>query len=216
LEDLGEVLDHDLSEEEKAKILRRLDLVVDQSNSHDLENLAASIKTFITNDHPNLVTEVPHFWKKVLIKFKAEEAKWVTRTRLKITILACLSFLGVRMVFYPVLIISLLRNPGELSTLLISLIDEHLVKNASGLTWYQARIGIEGSIGIVLLVSVILLLIRKDKTGILLSYVALIFSLTVVNLVVFYFNQFSALYMAILQFIVLLLIMRFRNRFLKI
>jgi hypothetical protein len=216
LEDLGEVLDHDLSEEEKAIIIKRLDYVIVQADHPDIENLAESIKTFITNDHTYLVEEAPHFWERALIKFKAFEIKWVTRTKLKLIIISCLTLLGARMVFYPILIMSLLRNPNQLSILIMSLIDEHLVKNPTGLTWYQARVGIEGSIGILLLVSVVLLLIRKEKNGILLSYVALIFSLTVVNLVIFYFNQFSAIIMSVLQFVVLLLIMRYRNRFMKI
>ena len=212
LEDMGEVLDNDLSEEEKLIILKRLEDVVHRTNEPDLENLAASIKTFISNDHTYLVKEVPHFWERWLIKASAFEKKWLTRIKLKIIIVCGLIFLGARMVFYPIMIISLIRNPGELSNLLIHLIDEHLVLNGSGLTWYQARFGIEGSIGLVLLVSVILLLIRKERAGILLSYIALIFSLTIVNLVIFYFNQFSAVFMAVLQFIVLLFVMRFRNR----
>jgi hypothetical protein len=216
LEDLSEVLDHDLSEEEKNIIIKRLDVVMSQSPQEDTKNLAESIKTFIINNRPNLVEEVPHLWEKTWNKFREFERKWITRIKLKTMIVVGLLFLGARMIFYPILVISFIRNPTELSRIIMGLINERLVNSASGLTWYQARMGLEGSLGLVLLISALLIIFRKEKTGMLLGYLALIFSLTLVNLVVFYFNQFSTITIAFVQFIVLLLIQRYRDRFVKI
>jgi hypothetical protein len=216
LEDLNEVLDHDLSEEEKDIILHKLDIVIDQANHQDLVHLATQIKVFITQDHPYLIIETPHFWERSFLKFKELETKWITRLKLKMLIMICLTFVGVRMIVYPFFILSLINNPNELSSILMRLFNEHLVKNSGGLTWFQARVGLEGSIGIILLMVVFLLLIRREKQGILLGHVALIFSLTIVNLLIFYFNQFSVIANAIIQFFILLLLMRYRYRFMKI
>jgi len=215
LEDMNEVLDHDLSENEKTVIIKRLDMVINQSLHPDLNHLAESIKTFITNDHPYLVEEMPYFYERIWIRSREWENKWMTRRKLKAAILVSLLVLAARMVFYPMLVISLIQNPTELSKIMMNLADEHVVNAAGGLTWLQARIGLEGSLGVVLFISAILIVSRKEKTGILLGYLALIFTLTIVNLVVFYFNQFSTIILAFFQFFVLLLMVRYRNKFMN-
>jgi len=49
LQDFEEVLDHDLSEEERKDILTHLDLVLKDTTHPDLANLAQSLKSFIQN-----------------------------------------------------------------------------------------------------------------------------------------------------------------------
>ena len=53
----------------------------------------------------------------------------------------------------------------------------------------------------------------KEDTGIKLGIFGLLFSLTVVNLLVFYFDQFSTIILAIVQFNLLLGLFRYRKRF---
>ncbi len=215
LDDLEEVLDHDLSLEEKESLLERLDVVLKKSPHEDLYNLANSLKNFIASEHTYLVEEEVHFWEAFLFKCKSFEKKHITRAKLKTLITAGLLALGGWMVFSPILIISMLRNPGELSLMLTGLMQNHLLHSSMGLTWFQAKIGIEGSLGLILIIAAILLLIRKERYGILLAYMGLIVSLTIADLIVFYFNQFSTIIIAIFQFIVLMLTARYRNRFLK-
>ncbi|MCE1252953.1 MAG: hypothetical protein LWX83_05320 [Anaerolineae bacterium] len=215
LDDLEEVLDHDLSLEEKESLLNRLDLVMKKSPHEDLYKLAESLKKFISSEHTYLVEEDVHLWETLFNRCKKFEDKFITKTKFKSILIFCLMALGIWMVFSPVVIISMLNNPGEFSRMLSGLMENHIVRSPMGLTWFQAKIGFEGSLGVMLIISSILLLIRKDRYGIILAYMGLIVSLTVADLIVFYFNQFSTIIIAIIQFIVLMFTARYRNRFLK-
>jgi len=73
---------------------------------------------------------------------------------------------------------------------------------------------LEGIVALMLLASTILLLTRQVHRGLSYSYYSLILSLTTVNLLVFYFNQFSTIIPALIQFTLLLLVMYYRRHFL--
>jgi hypothetical protein len=216
LDDLEEVLDHDLSLEEKENILKKIDGIIAQSPHADLYNLALNLKQFISTQHTYLAEEELHFWEAIYLKYREYEKKYLTRSKLKLLIIIGLMDLGGWMIFSPIFFILMFQNPNQLSNLILTMAHEHLIRNMTGLNFYQAKIGLEGSLGLLLVISALLLIIRKDKYGIFLGYISLIFCLTAVDLIVFYFNQFSTIITATLQFLVLLLIMRFRNRFLKI
>jgi hypothetical protein len=73
----------------------------------------------------------------------------------------------------------------------------------------------EGVLGFIVLVAAVLLLVGRERRAINIAYVALLFSITVVNLLLFYFDQFSTIINATVQFALLLAILRYRARFLK-
>jgi hypothetical protein len=76
------------------------------------------------------------------------------------------------------------------------------------------RVGLEGIVGFMLLLAALLLLIRKDRWGVSIAYFSLLLSLTVTNLLVFYFEQFSTIIPAIIQFVLLLFVMLYRRLYL--
>ncbi len=57
--------------------------------------------------------------------------------------------------------------------------------------------------------------IGKDRRALDLSYAGLILSLTVVNLLVFYFDQFATIVYAIFQLMLLIGVITYRDRFLE-
>jgi hypothetical protein len=77
---------------------------------------------------------------------------------------------------------------------------ERLDLSPSGITWFGARVGMEGVLGFIVLVAAVLLLVGRERRAINIAYVALLFSITVVNLLLFYFDQFSTIINATVQF----------------
>jgi hypothetical protein len=65
-----------------------------------------------------------------------------------------------------------------------------------------------------LVVSAGLLIVNKDRSGATMGYIGLLLSLAAVNLVVFYFEQFSTIIPALVQFLLLLGVMYYRRRYL--
>jgi hypothetical protein len=74
---------------------------------------------------------------------------------------------------------------------------------------------LESLIGGLLLLAAILLITRHLRLGLMLSYWALLFSVTAVQLLSFYFNQFDIIVTTLLQFSMLFGVLRYRTRYLR-
>ena len=66
----------------------------------------------------------------------------------------------------------------------------------------------------ILIASAVLLAIRKDHQAIAFGYLGLLILLTIINLLVFYFDQFSTIINALIQLVFLLALFYYRNHFL--
>jgi hypothetical protein len=61
------------------------------------------------------------------------------------------------------------------------------------------------------LASALMLLVRRDYLGVTVGYFGLLIALTVLNLLVFYFDQFSAIITATIQFLLLMGLILYRQ-----
>jgi hypothetical protein len=80
---------------------------------------------------------------------------------------------------------------------------------------YNTRLVLEIAVGLALLISVVLLAARKKRLAFDLGYLSLLVSLTVVDMLLFYFEQFSAIAIVLIQFVVLYGVIYYRQRFLQ-
>jgi len=89
-----------------------------------------------------------------------------------------------------------------------------LVGGRVGLGWFSASVGLEGSTGILLLLAALLMLFGKENSGTGLAYLGLLLTFTAVNLLAFYFEQFSTILPAMIEFILLLGVLHYRRLYL--
>ena len=80
--------------------------------------------------------------------------------------------------------------------------------------WFFARLTIDAMTGFITLTAAILLLTRKERLGVELGIISLVLSLTAVNLVTFYLDQFKAISNSLLQFGMLWLMLRYKRWYL--
>ena len=93
--------------------------------------------------------------------------------------------------------------------------DSGQIKSATGLTWFFIQLGLEGVVGLLLMVASILLATNREQPGIELGYIGMLLSLTVVNLLVFYFDQFGNVVLTLAQVGLLLLLIHYRQNYLN-
>jgi hypothetical protein len=124
-----------------------------------------------------------------------------------------LALVGVLAVLNLGLMVSFSLLPRWLQPLASGWVIDARVASAGGLAWFSARTALEAAVGVLLLLAAVLLAVGKEKQALGLGYLGLLLSLTAVNLVVFYFGQFSTIALAALQFAVLLGVIRYRGRF---
>ena len=215
LQDFDEVLDHDLSEEERKDILAHLDLVLKETSHNDLANLAQTLKDFILNKDIELVPDTPSIWKRWRMRMEKFEAVWLTRNRFRAALVGALLGWSLHSLYYPLFILTQSRDPAELNTILVGLVSQRLVRSHGGVTWFEIHLGLLTAVGFVLFIAAGLLALDKQRRAINLAYVGMLTSLTMVNLLVFYYDQFSAIISAALQLVILIGILRYRSRFLR-
>jgi len=213
---ITEILDRDLSEDEALEIQKKLNLIVERNDEPDLTQLAQSILDYFKSDKKRLVPKDPTFIEKVSLDFQNFEKVHVSRKKLKVAMVVGLFGWAAWSIFSPVSYFSSVKDPILLQHLLDQLMSQKLITNASGLTWFQAKVLLEGGTGVLAFISAILILLKKEKTGIWLGIVDMLVALTVVNLLVFYFDQFSTILLAAYQFILFALLLRYQRRFLKV
>jgi hypothetical protein len=87
------------------------------------------------------------------------------------------------------------------------------ITTPTGLYWFLARLILEGSVGLLLLAGSILITVKQVRRGMILGYYGLLLSLTTVDLLLFYYDQFSTIVIALLQFAVLMAVIYYRRKF---
>jgi len=212
--ELEELLDNDLSIKEHRKIVTKLNLIINDSNANDqVKLLAESLSQYLTNREDIIVPHKPTFIEKWSFRYRQFESKWLTKKRTRLLISILLIVWGIYSITEPFFLIKEINSPENIEIILQNLINQNLLKNESGLTWYQAQIGLEGVLGLLGIFSGLLILFRKDRIGMKIGLATLLVMLSFANLLLFYFDQFSTIFNAIGQFLILILIIRYRVRF---
>lgn len=216
LDDLNEVLDEDLSQIERDSLLSRLQPIVTQKDEPELSRLASALVFFLSSQETRIVEHIPNLFERLQQGWYKFESRLLTRSVLRTIILILLILWGGWALFYPIGYLLTSHNSAELQAFIQSFLSDRLVRNETGMNWVQARVFMEGTLGLIALVAVVLIMRKKEKAGMLLAYLDMLVVITVANLIIFYFDQFSTIFFTIPQFLQLFLIIRYRERFIKI
>jgi hypothetical protein len=212
LDALSEVLDSDLEPIERQAIETRLLVVIDQDENEDFTRLARHLIDFVNSDTLTLAPEEPGLYERVVAWWEKFESKWLTLPRLKAALVGGLIALGALAVYDLFQLSISIQNPTRLSETITDVVLQGKIASTSGLFWFLARVVLEGLVGATLILAAGLLIFRRERLGIFLAVLGLLLSLTVVNLFVFYFEQFSSIFPALVQALLLLGAISYRRR----
>ena len=213
---LSEVLDHDLDERERAALEKRLQWVAQQQSHPEMAALARSLLEFVVVDAVVVPSEGPTFAERLWHQVRVIEDRYVCPARLKLALIAGLGFLGIPAIVAPVSLLLAAWTRSVDPTALEGIVMAAANGSAgSPLGWAWARLLLSGVAGFPLLVAAVFFLIRWNHLGAELAYFGLMGYLAVVNLLVFYFDQFQAIIGAMLQFILLRAVIYYRQRYLS-
>ncbi|MBN1266319.1 MAG: hypothetical protein JXA25_12555 [Anaerolineales bacterium] len=213
LDQISELLDSDLQESELLDIRQRLNLLVQTEHDPALVRLAETLLTFLNSQSLELAPDNPGAIERFLQAVERFQERWLTRPRLRWVLIAGLSALAA------VSILNLIRfslgtfQPETLEILLIQLIENKPIAGIQSLYGFLIQTGVQAAAGLFCLSSVILFFLKKDQRALTLAYYGLLLCLTIGNILIFYYEQFSTIILASLQFLLLLAVLDFRNRF---
>jgi len=208
-----EILDHDLDQHERAQLEKRLKYVASQADTPNLALLAENLHKFITSESLDIAPKIPSYWERQLFLLQDFETRWITRSRVKAVITGGIGALGIVALTKLGRLIMAALDPTRLEALAAEMVAIGRVASASGLAWFSGRLALEGAVGLILFIAAYLLLRGKDRVGTNLGILGLVLSLTTVNLLVFFYDQFATILTAGVQFLNLVGLIYFRNKF---
>jgi hypothetical protein len=215
LNSLERGIDPHLSGQEYDHIKLRLGQIAGQSIYPNVARLAVSVLDFIETEHFPGVPTQSGFLDRWRARLAAAEARWVTPTRLKLALILGLVVLGLRGVLASIatfLLVSEIADPAVWQQIASTLWTGGERFGTTRLLLVLVGLTLESVIGGLLLTAALLLIIRHLRLGLVLGYWGLLFSLTAVQLLMFYFNQFDVIVTTVLQFSLLFGILRYRAR----
>ncbi len=213
LDQMEEIVDHDLSADELKQMLRQLSAAQEEAPNDSLKELAAHLQEYLIKTSPDTHAKTDTLLDRWQAAWRGWEEKWLPRGRFRWLLTAGIALYAAWAIFSTVGIFLLARNPEQLQELMLSLVNNRLVRNESGLNWFVARIGLEGSVGFALALTASLNAFGLEKKAFLYSAVILILSVSIFTPLLFYFDQFSAIFNTLAQFTLLVFINRYRQRF---
>lgn len=215
LEGLTEVLDRDLDPLERATLENRLETIASRVDDPNLQRLTLALKEYLLAEHLHLAK--PELsWVHWLRTHTRPYQSVVNRKPLRWFLILALGTMGVLALIEFVLLIAAIPAPGAALEILIQpLVTRGELRSAQDALWFLVRTLLEGGTGILLIFSGGLFVINKEHQAIQISTLTLIIWLTVINLLVFYLDQFQAITTTLVQFFVLTMLIYYRRRFLN-
>lgn len=229
LEMLEDVLDHDLDKNEQAEINRRLTSVTQQTDQTELASLAKVLLEYCVGEDIRLAPVAPARLKKLENNLRSLEKRYINRGRFRTALALALALLGIVAIIASISVIAfatsaavatattaseasgLVRGSAQTPTLLFTVQGESYAINY----WFIILQLFRGALGGILIASGILLGVERERQGLRGGYFSLLVYLTMVDLLLFYYYQFSTILSAIIQFAILMALLYYQERYMN-
>jgi hypothetical protein len=210
LEETQEVLDGDLDQREYERLMGWL-RSARRSDSENLARLAVTLEEYLRHSDTRVYPVKPTPWSRAQAVLEQVGRHISPRLHWAGVVLA-LGALSVSAAAGAVFLIWTAAQPGPFrETFETVLTARGNLEEVTNVGWQLLRIGLEAAVGLIAFVAFVYLLMRRTDLGTRLGVFAFVFSLTTVNLLNFYLDQFRAVITALLHFVGLLVILSYRQ-----
>jgi hypothetical protein len=210
-DEMHEVLDNDLSPNEKSRIMDHLDEVLKTSDRPDLLRLAENLKDFLKHEDLYLAKERP---PALYHRAKTAVSRWISPIHAQSILVGGLVAWSVWVLFDFLRVFSNIGDSLHLIEVLKPLVAGKFIRGTVSMDLYLILIGLQAATGLFLLsCASILALNRKKWIPKLLNaiYFMLLISLTILTPLLFYFDQFFSIIPALVQFCLLLMTIKYTS-----
>jgi hypothetical protein len=214
LSGLFELLDDNLDPRELQVLLSHLEIAGESEQPH-VAGLATTVQTYLQKTDIPLVPEQPSYWKRLSAVIE-ERGKRFGRSRHRWLIMAALVILALGSLGTIAVLLYVALGPDDSQLRLFGLYSLHTGEQSIGLGfWYYLRMVLEILVSVGALLGIYYFMHRLDMRGVNAALLALLVSLTGIRLFSYYFDQFSATTMAVIQLGVLLVVLAYREWYLR-
>lgn len=212
LDNLPHLLDHDLDARHYTELRNHLRSARDRTQDRELALLAGALLQAVESQYLELERRPRRRWQRWADRLRALEASSLTLPRMRYLFAALLLMMGA--VAFADLLVLLWTAilPLDLARAVYIISGGADEPGGTRLFLLFARFVLAGLVGMLLVLGAVLLALRRVRAGIACGYFGLLLSLTILKLLVFYFDQFNAIGGAVLDFAVLFGLVRYRRR----
>lgn len=221
---LEEVLEQDLDPVEQQALEARLQYVAANTQRPDLKKLADDLLVFLRHETLTLAPHRLSLADRTRRRWLAVEQRWLPRGRWRVLLAGGLLGLGVVTLAktgLAVMVLALVKlaaapgslAPDSLAAAMYALLVPPDLSVPQGLFRYTNLL-LEGGVSITLIASALMLITGREQAGTGVAWAGLLLALTAVNLLVFYYDQFSTILTALLQLGLLGSLAAYRQRYL--
>lgn len=210
---MEEVLEHELDKEERTELISTLQNIRENSSDPQYRHLAEELLHFVESEKVSTIERRYFFTDRIYQKYSQIKARFFTRKNIYFAIILSTLILSVYLFIFPFRFFWSISSIEAISNVIRPYIQSQLITPTSGLDWLTGRVILEAMIGLILLVSSILLIFKKENLGISLAYLGMILLITTLNLLIFYYDQFSSIGIAAIHILILLLIIYYRSHY---
>ena len=218
LEIFTDVIDHDLDEGERKESLKQLNAVlIDKEASDDMKVLAMHMLEVLNDPSLEIIPQRVSWWDRLYASLLKFEGQYLKRSLMRIVLAVASIVFSISSLIALSVTVLVLINPQARDTSIAEMLlaAEPRFSGPNALLWEFVLIALQGLIGALVFISGITILLGRDDFGTRVAFVALIINLTTVNLLTFYYQQFAAVLATLFQLVLILLIIRYRQRFIN-
>jgi hypothetical protein len=208
---LEELLENDLDREEYEEIVERLEKISKEKSYPELSQLSSSILEFLNSENIRIEESELSSIDKIELKLQNFEKRILKRRVYKSLLTLALFILSLLSTENILMLIKIAFSHEYFQQLLIKLLEAQVISGNTKLALFLTRLFLESAVGVCFFIATYFWITQKEKKAISLSVFTLLASLTTIQLLAFYFDQFRAVIGSVIQLIILLGILRYRT-----
>ncbi len=214
LDTLQEVLDRDLDARERTALSARLEYVIARDEDPDFTRLARDLLNFINSKAVFLVRKKPTWIERIGTTWSNFTETRLGEPRLRAILAGGLLVLGIWSMKDFLQLLPIFSGSSSLAVGLAAFVGANRITGLTSLRWVLGDIALKAGCGLILVIGGSLLIAKQRIRAVHVSYLGLLLSLTVVDLLEFYFDQFGTIVPCLIQFGLLVLLLDYRHRYL--
>jgi hypothetical protein len=211
LSEIQESLDEKATEEEWSQMKADLRIVIEKPPSPNHAELARALLKFVEAEPAPLPIK-RRLQIKPPKKIRQLAIRLLPNRRLRGLLFVGLFGIGLLMLKNPLSVLLSKWFGGDVGSFLATLHFGRQVESTSAPGWFEARLALEVVVGLLLILAAFLLRSRRERQGVIIGIISLFLSLTTVDLLLFYFEQFSTIITTTIQFLLLVGLFYYRDR----
>ncbi|MCO6451838.1 MAG: hypothetical protein J5I90_13725 [Caldilineales bacterium] len=210
LEDLQEVLYGEFDDLDREDLVQRLELAAQSQQSY-VADLAQLLQGYLDSSRIPTAEYRPNLWQRVQNSLRSLGYQ-LGRSRHRFLLMAGMLVIAFSAITTLGLLLAVAISPSaNTQPYLLDFISRVETMDVQDLTLFLMRVAIEFGVGIIAFVSIFFFLRGRDREGVLTALIAIILSLTAVQLITFYLDQFTAIVPTLYQFGLLAVLLAYQQ-----